>query len=80
MNMIQRNTYDYRISNDIRAFSLVFMLIFFVNFACSAYTICTTLRPVPGHAGRVKRDITSAPDQAACTSFGEVLAMPPPTA
>ena len=25
------------------------------------------LRPVPGHAGRVFRDITSAPDQAACS-------------
>jgi hypothetical protein len=31
------------------------------------------LRPVPGHAGRVKRDITSAPDQAACTISDTIL-------
>lgn len=36
------------------------------------------LRPVPGHAGRVIRDTTSAPDQAACTVSGANFLQPPP--
>jgi hypothetical protein len=36
MNTIQRNGYDYRTRNDIRAFSLDFVLIFFVNVSWSA--------------------------------------------
>jgi hypothetical protein len=33
---------------------------------CPGINYLHYLRPVPGHAGRVKWDITSAPNQAAC--------------
>ncbi len=50
-----------------------FRIIFYTLRTRGGVQLTHYLRPVPGHTGRVIRDTTSAPDQAACTISGTIF-------
>ena len=64
---------DYRNAFCIRYRQQDFTIIFCALRTRGGVQLMHYLRPVPGHTGRVIRDTTSAPDQAACTVSGTIF-------